>query len=68
MITLTKTILTSALLIALAAWPAAYAQTPPTRIDIANAPIPIQILVQSPAETATDLQVIYQAGFRAGLG
>jgi Cytosol aminopeptidase family, N-terminal domain len=27
-------------------------------IDVANAPFPIQILVQSPAETVTDLQVI----------
>jgi hypothetical protein len=34
------------------------AQTPPAAIDIASAPIPIQILVQSPAETQTDLQVI----------
>jgi hypothetical protein len=54
----TKTIITSTLLIALAAWPAATAQTPPAAIDIANAPIPMQVLVQSPAETNTDLQVI----------
>ncbi len=33
-------------------------QSPPAVIDIANAPIPIQFLVQSPAETKTDLQVI----------
>ena len=31
---------------------------PPTVIDIANAPIPIQVLVQSPADTETDMQVI----------
>jgi len=36
----------------------ARAQTQPVAIDIANAPIPMQILVQSPAETDTDLQVI----------
>jgi Cytosol aminopeptidase family, N-terminal domain len=34
------------------------AQTRPVSIDIADAPIPIQILVESPAETDTDLQVI----------
>jgi hypothetical protein len=37
---------------------ALHAQAPPAVIDIANAPIPIQILVQSPSETKTDLQVI----------
>jgi hypothetical protein len=36
----------------------ARAQTQPVAIDIANAPFPIHILVQSPAETDTDLQVI----------
>ena len=36
----------------------ARAQTQPVAIDIADAPIPVQILVQSPAETDTDLQVI----------
>lgn len=30
----------------------------PVAIDIANSPIPIQILAQGPAETKTDLQVI----------
>jgi hypothetical protein len=42
----------------LIAWsgPAVYAQ--PAVVEIANAPIPIQILAQSPAETTTDLQVI----------
>ena len=35
-----------------------FAQAPPAAIDIANAPIPIHILMQSPAETRTDLQVI----------
>jgi hypothetical protein len=34
------------------------AQGSPTGIDIADAPLPIQILVQSPAETTTDLQLI----------
>src|SRR6202167_4048588 len=58
MMNLTTTTLTSALLIALTAWPAARAQTPPAVIDIANAPIPMQVLVQGPAETQTDLQVI----------
>lgn len=55
-----RTTVTSTLLIALIAWPwpKAQAQTPPALIDIANAPIPMQILVQSPAETRTDLQVI----------
>jgi hypothetical protein len=58
MMDLTKSTLTSALLIALVAWPAAHAQTPPAVIDIANAPMSMQVLVQSPAETTTDLQVI----------
>jgi hypothetical protein len=56
MMNLTKTIPTSTLLVALASWPTAHAQTP--AFDIANAPIPMQVLVQSPAETKTDLQVI----------
>jgi Cytosol aminopeptidase family, N-terminal domain len=34
------------------------ASSQPAAIDIANAPIPIQILEQSPADTATDLQAI----------
>jgi len=38
--------------------PALLAQTPPAVIDIANAPIPIQVLLQSPADTETDMQVI----------
>jgi Cytosol aminopeptidase family, N-terminal domain len=38
--------------------PTAHAQTQPAPIDIPNAPIPIQVLVQSPADTNTDLQVI----------
>jgi len=58
MTSLNKALATTTLLIAFAAWPAAHAQTPPAVIDIANAPIPIQILVQSPAETKTDLQMI----------
>jgi hypothetical protein len=57
MMTAFKTlILTSTVLIALITNPLAHAQ--PTTIDIKNSPIPIQILVQSPAETTTDLQVI----------
>jgi len=50
------TLLTSAFLIALITGPIADAQ--PASIDIKGAPIPIQILAQSPAETTTDLQVI----------
>jgi hypothetical protein len=38
--------------------PAARAQTQTAPIDIPNAPIPIQVLVESPADTHTDLQVI----------
>jgi hypothetical protein len=55
-----NTILTSALLVSMAVFygPALLAQTPPTIFDIANAPIPIQVLVQSPADTETDMQVI----------
>ena len=55
-----KSVLISSLLLALAAcsWPALEAQSPPAVIDVANAPIPIQVLVQSPADTKTDLQVI----------
>jgi hypothetical protein len=51
---------TSTLVMALIAcpWPKAHAQTPPARIDIANTLIPVQVLVQSPAETRPDLQVI----------
>jgi len=50
-------------LIAVMVWTCwlAYAQNKPVSplpIDIANAPIPMHILVESPAETDTDLQVI----------
>jgi hypothetical protein len=38
--------------------PIAHAQIQPAPIDIPNAPVPIQVLVQSPADTNTDLQVI----------
>jgi len=48
----------SAVFIALIACPAAVAQTPPLVIDIPDAPIAMRVLVQSPAETVTDLQVI----------
>jgi hypothetical protein len=41
-----------------APWPAVQAQTPPAPIDVANAPVSIQILAQSPAGATTDLQVI----------
>ena len=51
---MTKTTLTSALLITLAA----HGQTSPAVVDIAGAPIATQILVRSPADTTTDLQVI----------
>ena len=48
--------LTAAFLMAGLAVPIACAQ--PAPIDIPGAPIPIQILAQSPAETTTELQVI----------
>jgi len=35
-----------------------YAQSQPASIEIANAPIPMRILIQSPADTVTDLQAI----------
>jgi hypothetical protein len=44
----------SALMIALCV----AAQTAPTVVDVANATVPIQIMAKSPADTATDLQVI----------
>jgi hypothetical protein len=55
-----KVIRATTLLIALVPWPwpNAHAQTPPVLIDIAKAPVRMQILVQSPADTRTDLQVI----------
>jgi hypothetical protein len=37
---------------------AATCQTPLSQLEVPNAPIPTYVLVQSPAETATDLQVI----------
>jgi len=47
-------------LIALAAWSCAivYAQNKPAVIEVAGSPIPIRVLVQSPADTDTDPQVI----------
>jgi hypothetical protein len=39
-------------------WAVGNAQTPPAPITIPDAPIPIQILAESPADTTTDLQVI----------
>jgi hypothetical protein len=50
--------LRSTLLFALIAWPGPLAYTQPAVTEIANAPIPIQILAQSPADTKTDLQAI----------
>jgi hypothetical protein len=60
MTSLKKTIPSSTFLIVLIAfpWPKSCAQTRPTVIAVANGPIPIQILVQSPADTMADLQVI----------
>src|SRR5271170_7920937 len=43
---------------ALIAWAGALAYGQPAITEIANSPIPIQILAQSPAETTTDLQAI----------
>jgi hypothetical protein len=40
------------------AWPGAWAYGQPAVTEIASAPIPIQILAQSPADTKTDLQAI----------
>jgi Cytosol aminopeptidase family, N-terminal domain len=36
----------------------AYAQTAPAAIDAAKSPVPIQVLVQSPVDTNTELQII----------
>jgi hypothetical protein len=49
-----------AFLIASIVWSCAvaYAQTKPATIDIANGAVPIRVLVQSPVDTDTDLQVI----------
>ncbi len=41
------------------------AQTAPTVVDVANATVPIQIMAKSPADTATDLQVISPLSVRA---
>jgi hypothetical protein len=55
-----RTTMRSGLWIALLAcrWPIGHAQTQPAAIDIPNAPIPIQVLALSPADTNADLQVI----------
>jgi hypothetical protein len=53
-----KSIFALTFLIALITCPVASAQTPPLIIDIPNAPMAMHVLVQSPAETVTDLQVI----------
>jgi hypothetical protein len=52
--------LRKALLLASIVWscPVAYAQIKPAGIDVADGPVPIRILVQSPVDTDTDLQVI----------
>jgi hypothetical protein len=39
-------------------WSIGHAQTQRAPIDIPNAPIPVQVLAESPADTNTDLQVI----------
>ncbi len=52
----TKTRLASAFSLVLLTCPASHAQ--PAVIDIKDAPIPIRILAQSPADTTTDLQAI----------
>jgi hypothetical protein len=50
---------TGAALIALVTWPCAIAWTQdPAVINIADAPIPIRVLAQSPADTDTYLQVV----------
>jgi hypothetical protein len=54
--TILRAILMGTLLIPPLAGPIALSQ--PTSIDIVDAPIPIQVLAQSPAETKTDLQMI----------
>jgi Cytosol aminopeptidase family, N-terminal domain len=47
---------TSAMVCVLCLLPAAWAQ--PASVNIADGPVPIQVLAESPAETATDLQII----------
>jgi hypothetical protein len=54
--TILRAVLMGTLLIPPLAGPIALSQ--PTSINIVDAPIPIQVLAQSPAETETDLQVI----------
>jgi hypothetical protein len=57
---MTNTKAVGAALTALIAWSGAigWAQNKPAVIDIANSPIPIRVLAQSPADTDTDLQVV----------
>jgi hypothetical protein len=54
--TILRAVFTGTLLVPLLTQPIARSQ--PTSINIAGAPIPIEVLAQSPAETKTDLQVI----------
>jgi hypothetical protein len=57
---MTNSIATGAFLLALAGWPCAIAWTQdnPAVINIADAPIPIRVLAQSPAVADTYLQVV----------
>jgi hypothetical protein len=57
---MTNSMAAGACLIALAGWPCAIAWTQdnPAVINIADAPIPIRVLAQSPADTDTYLQVV----------
>jgi hypothetical protein len=50
--------LSSAFLLAWIGWQGSILFAQPAVIDIPNAPVPMQVLTQSPAETTTDLQVI----------
>jgi hypothetical protein len=50
--------LSSAFLLAWIGWQGSILFAQPAVVDIPNAPVPMQVLTQSPAETTTDLQVI----------
>lgn len=50
--------LRTALILASVGWPGSIVFAQPAVVDIPNASIAMQVLVQSPAETTTDLQVI----------
>jgi len=55
---LNQTLLALALICATQQYAQSQPVAPPSSIDVPNAPIPMRILVQSPADTVTDLQVI----------